>query len=48
VLAFIILGIADFVLMFRYARHGLARADAEAAEPSIPTNETARVPSLTY
>jgi len=45
VLAFIILGIADFVLMFRYARHGLAQADAEAAEPSEAPDAA---PALTY
>jgi cytochrome d ubiquinol oxidase subunit I len=44
VLAFIILGIADVVLMLRYARHGMAQADAEAAESSAPDS----VPALTY
>ncbi len=34
VLAYIVLGAADLVLMLRYSRHGLAHADAEAAEPT--------------
>ena len=46
VLAYIVLGAADLVLMLRYSRHGLAHADAEAAEPSeVPG---ASVPALTY
>jgi cytochrome d ubiquinol oxidase subunit I len=44
VLAFIILGAADLYLMLRYARHGLAHSDAEAAEASAPDS----VPALTY
>jgi cytochrome d ubiquinol oxidase subunit I len=42
VVAYIILGATDVVLMLRYARRGLARADAEAAEPA------GGVPVLTY
>ena len=34
VLACIVLGAADLILMLRYSRHGLAHADAEAAGPS--------------
>jgi cytochrome d ubiquinol oxidase subunit I len=34
VLSYIVLGAADLVLMLRYSRHGLAHADAEAAEPA--------------
>ncbi len=34
VLIYIVLGAADVILMLRYSRHGLANADAEAAEPS--------------
>ncbi len=45
VLAYIVLGAADLVLMLRYSRHGLADADAEAAEPSGPPGS---VPALTY
>jgi cytochrome d ubiquinol oxidase subunit I len=44
VLAYIVLAAADLVLMLRYSRHGLAQADAEAAEPS----EAGAVPVLTY
>ena len=46
VLAYIVLGAADLVLMLRYSRRGLAQADAEAAEPSAPA--AAPVPALTY
>ena len=46
VLIYIVLGAADVTLMLRYARHGLAQADAEAAEPSGASS--APVPSLTY
>jgi cytochrome d ubiquinol oxidase subunit I len=45
VLAYIILGAADLFLMLRYSRHGLAHADAEAAEPSGAGDS---VPALTY
>ena len=37
VLAYIVLGAADLVLMLRYSRRGLAHADAEAAEPPDPS-----------
>jgi cytochrome d ubiquinol oxidase subunit I len=46
VLAYIVLAIADLVLMLRYSRHGMAQADAEAAEPSGVTGTPA--PALTY
>jgi cytochrome d ubiquinol oxidase subunit I len=46
VVSFIILGAADVVLMLRYSRHGLARADAEAAQPSERSGTV--VPTLTY
>ena len=46
VLIYIVLGVADVTLMLRYARHGLAQADAEAAEPSGASSTP--VPSLTY
>ncbi len=46
VLSYIVLGAADLVLMLRYSRHGLADADAEAAEPSGDPGATA--PALTY
>ena len=46
ILAYIVLGAADLVLMLRYSRHGLAHADAEAAEPSAAPGATA--PALTY
>jgi cytochrome bd-type quinol oxidase subunit 1 len=46
VLAYIALGAADLFLMLRYSRHGLAHADAEAAEPSGPSGGS--VPALTY
>ncbi len=45
VLAYIVLGAADLVLMLRYSRHGLAEADAEAAEPDGPAES---IPALTY
>ncbi|MBV8219413.1 MAG: cytochrome ubiquinol oxidase subunit I, partial [Solirubrobacterales bacterium] len=43
VLSYIVLGWADLVLMLRYSRRGMARADAEAAEPVAGA-----APSLTY
>ena len=46
VLSYIVLGAADLVLMLRYSRHGLAHADAEAAEPS--GSPGAAAPTLTY
>jgi cytochrome d ubiquinol oxidase subunit I len=46
VLSYIILGAADLYLMLRYSRHGMAQADAEAAEPSERSGATA--PVLTY
>jgi cytochrome d ubiquinol oxidase subunit I len=46
VLSYIVLGAADLLLMLRYSRHGLAHADAEAAEPSGAPG--APVPALTY
>ncbi|HUA02672.1 MAG TPA: cytochrome ubiquinol oxidase subunit I [Solirubrobacteraceae bacterium] len=46
ILSYIILGAADLVLMLRYSRHGLAHADAEAAEPSDTGGDA--VPALTY
>jgi cytochrome bd ubiquinol oxidase subunit I len=46
VLAYIVLGAADLVLMLRYSRHGIAQADAEAAESSAPPDTS--VPALTY
>jgi cytochrome bd ubiquinol oxidase subunit I len=46
VIAYIVLGAADLVLMLRYSRHGLAQADAEAAEPS--GSASGAVPALTY
>ncbi len=46
VLIYVVLGAADLALMLRYARHGLAQADAEAAEPSGTSSTPA--PSLTY
>jgi cytochrome d ubiquinol oxidase subunit I len=46
VLAYIVLGAADLVLMLRYSRHGLAHADAEGAEPGDASG--AREPALTY
>ena len=46
VLSYIILGAADLILMLRYSRHGLAHADAEAAEPSGAPGAAA--PALTY
>ncbi len=47
ILAYIVLGTADAVLMLRYSRHGLADADREAAEPS-DTGGGSAVPALTY
>jgi cytochrome bd-type quinol oxidase subunit 1 len=44
ILAYIVLGAADLVLMLRYSRHGLAHADAEAAEQTPGAAE----PALTY
>ena len=46
VLSYIVLGAADLVLMLRYSRHGLAHADAEAAEPT--GGPGAPAPALTY
>ncbi len=46
VLAYIVLGAADLVLMLRYSRHGLAQADAEAAEGGDAAGTP--VPALTY
>jgi cytochrome d ubiquinol oxidase subunit I len=45
VLSYIALGAADLVLMLKYSRHGLAHADAEAAEASGAGGAT---PALTY
>ena len=47
ILSYIVLGVADLVLMLRYSRRGLAQADAEAAEPTGPPGATA-APALTY
>jgi cytochrome d ubiquinol oxidase subunit I len=46
VVAYILLGAADLVLMLRYSRRGLAQADAEAAESAEASG--ALVPGLTY
>ena len=46
VIADIVLGAADLVLMLRYPRHGLAQADAEGAEGSDAAGTP--VPTLTY
>ena len=46
VLVYILLGVADLVLMLRYSRRGLAEAEAEAAEPSGGSG--APIPALTY
>jgi cytochrome bd-type quinol oxidase subunit 1 len=46
VLVYLVLGAVDLVLMLRYSRHGLAQADAEAAEPVGGASTPA--PSLTY
>jgi cytochrome d ubiquinol oxidase subunit I len=46
VVAYILLGAADLVLMLRYSRRGLAQADAEAAESAEVSG--ALVPGLTY
>ncbi|MBV8429713.1 MAG: cytochrome ubiquinol oxidase subunit I, partial [Solirubrobacterales bacterium] len=48
VLIYIVLGAADLVLMLRYSRHGLAQAEAEAAEPSTPPGAPAPATALTY
>ncbi|HEY1517031.1 MAG TPA: cytochrome ubiquinol oxidase subunit I [Solirubrobacteraceae bacterium] len=48
VASYIVLGAADLALMLRYSRHGLAHADAEAAEPAGGPDTPARAPSLTY
>jgi cytochrome d ubiquinol oxidase subunit I len=45
ILSYIALGAADLVLMLKYSRHGLAHADAEAAEASGAGGAT---PALTY
>jgi cytochrome d ubiquinol oxidase subunit I len=47
VLAYIVLGAADLVLMLRYSRHGLAEADAEAADSSAAAGSNP-APVLTY
>jgi cytochrome bd-type quinol oxidase subunit 1 len=44
VLVYLVLGAADAVLMMRYARHGLAHAEQEAATSGLPSPAT----SLTY
>jgi cytochrome d ubiquinol oxidase subunit I len=46
VLAYIVLGAADLVLMLRYSRRGLSDADADAGEPSEAPGTP--VPTLTY
>ncbi len=46
VLAYIVLGTADLILMLRYSRRGLAEAEAEASLASDMTGT--RVPALTY
>jgi cytochrome d ubiquinol oxidase subunit I len=46
ILAYIVLGAADLVLMLRYSRRGVAEADAEAAEPSGAAGSPS--PALTY
>jgi cytochrome d ubiquinol oxidase subunit I len=46
ILAYIVLGGADAVLMMHYSRRGMAHADREAAEPSDVT--AGPVPALTY
>jgi cytochrome d ubiquinol oxidase subunit I len=46
VVAYILLGAADLVLMLRYSRRGLAQADAESAESTEASG--ALVPGLTY
>ena len=45
VLAYIVLGAADLVLMLRYSRRGLDEADAEASEPEPSAGA---FPALTY
>ena len=45
ILAYIVLGAADVVLMLRYSRRGLSHPDTEAAEPAeVP----GAAPALTY
>jgi cytochrome bd-type quinol oxidase subunit 1 len=46
VLVYVILAAVDLALMLRYSRHGLAQADAEAAEPAHPPGAAAS--ALTY
>jgi cytochrome d ubiquinol oxidase subunit I len=46
ILAYIVLGAADLVLMLRYSRHGLAHADAEAAGQTAASDTS--IPALTY
>jgi cytochrome d ubiquinol oxidase subunit I len=46
VLIYVVLGVADLVLMLRYSRHGLAQAEAEAAQPTPPPGAPAT--ALTY
>jgi cytochrome bd ubiquinol oxidase subunit I len=50
ILAYIVLGAADLVLMLRYSRQGLAHADAEVAalDASHPTDGTVPAPALSY
>jgi cytochrome bd ubiquinol oxidase subunit I len=48
VLSYIVLAWADLVLMLRYSRRGLARADEEAGEPAGPDGRPPAVPALTY
>jgi cytochrome d ubiquinol oxidase subunit I len=45
VVAYIVLGAVDVVLMLRYSRRGLAEADAEASAPEPPQGA---FPALTY
>jgi cytochrome d ubiquinol oxidase subunit I len=46
ILAYIVLGAADLLLMLRYSRHGLAHADAEAAGQTAASDTS--TPALTY
>jgi cytochrome d ubiquinol oxidase subunit I len=46
VIAYIVLGAADIVLMLRYSRHGLAHADAEEAAAAATAHDPVAV--LTY
>ena len=48
VVIYIVLGAADAVLMLRYSRHGLAKADEEAAEPAAAAGAPTPTTSLTY